>query len=203
MDYVPTAPPTCYTFTADVTNTTRPCYTSFPFGQTTTATDTATYCWPFGGGLNQGLGGLGGYGGVPRQQAPLPTNEELQQLAAQQQIEAQRRVQERHAREARAAELLEACLSAEQLVEWKRNQRLTIPGPSGRRYMIGQYGAVIELGKNGQKIRSFCIHPVDNTLPTPDIVLAMKLLLEGNEPYFLTTANATPPLTPPDLQQAA
>lgn len=60
----------------------------------------------------------------------------------------------------------------------------------GKTYRIkrGTHGNVREI-VNGIETASFCIQPPG--LPTEDVMLAQKLLLEANEPEFLRIANRT------------
>lgn len=55
----------------------------------------------------------------------------------------------------------------------------------------GRAGNVTQLdGPNGNAIRKFCCHPVEN-VPDADTMLSQKLMLEACEELFLKTANIT------------
>ena len=60
-----------------------------------------------------------------------------------------------------------------------------------RRFRIrrGTSHNVIEVNKQGRKIRTFCAHP-DN-VPVPDVMLAQKLALEIQPSVFFSVANAS------------
>lgn len=60
---------------------------------------------------------------------------------------------------------------------------------SSRTYRIrrGVAGNVSLLGPDGRAVKSFCAHP--DGVPSPDVMLSQKLMLETNEDMFLRIAN--------------
>ena len=90
----------------------------------------------------------------------------------------------------RAESLLRRYLSAEQQqdLEKKGYFQVTV---GKRRFRIrrGTSHNVIEVNKQGRKIRTFCAHP-DN-VPVPDVMLAQKLALEIQPSVFFSVANAS------------
>lgn len=148
-------------------------------------------------GLGQGLGSMGANQQLYNQQAAravtpdeyaaiLARDTERQaQLAA----EAERRKQATE----RARQLLVAMLDREQQEEFAKNRSFIVHTKDRqRRYQVtyGTAGNVLLLNPAGQTIAKFCIHP-EEEVPTPDVMLAQKLLLETDEQQFLKIANKT------------
>jgi hypothetical protein len=97
--------------------------------------------------------------------------------------------------EEKAEKLLLAHLSEEQKAEFKQHNRFHLTSQKGGLYRInrGRHGNVELLvpGTDRPTCR-FCISTRDGHVPTPDVMLTQKLLLEGDEDRFLQVANATP-----------
>ncbi|HEX7054315.1 MAG TPA: hypothetical protein VF211_10345 [Burkholderiales bacterium] len=92
----------------------------------------------------------------------------------------------------RSHELLLACLSPAQRLEFERTRAFTVRGESGRRYRIG-FGTVANievLDERGELLYRLCAKPAD--LPTPAVMLAQKLMLESRETEFLRIAARHP-----------
>lgn len=91
----------------------------------------------------------------------------------------------------RAEALLVSSLNPEQAAEFREWRSFTLHSKDGKRtYRItyGIAGNVFEV-ERGQAIASYCIHPTG--VPTEDVMLAQKLMLETDEESFLKIANKT------------
>lgn len=90
----------------------------------------------------------------------------------------------------RAEQLLAEMLTEDEYVRLGRCGYLEVPSPSipGRVYRIPRHGGGVGVYQAGEAIMSLCIQPV-KFLPDPDVVLANKLMIEGNEQEYLRTAN--------------
>jgi hypothetical protein len=90
--------------------------------------------------------------------------------------------------EERAWQLLQRTLSAEQARTLKEALYVTVQAPSGRRYRISHDGVIYGLSRQTDTpIERFCLVPTTE-LPRSDRVLALKLMIETDEPGFLRTA---------------
>lgn len=100
---------------------------------------------------------------------------------------------ERRKAEARAKKLLLTCLTPEQRNDWEKEQAFRVISADGERiYQIkrGRCRNVQLLNPEGQVIRHYCAHPIED-VPDADTVLAQKLMLETCEQEFLRLANAS------------
>jgi hypothetical protein len=96
----------------------------------------------------------------------------------------------------RATKLLERCLSAHQLAEFRQSRQFhAVGGVTGTVYRIVCNGHTSNVvGESGVYLGAqFCIHPRQgysngDWLPDPDIWLAQKLYIEADEVAFLSTA---------------
>ena len=96
----------------------------------------------------------------------------------------------------RSRELLLACLTPAQRLEFDRTHAFSVRGKSGSRYRIG-FGTVANvevLGSRGEVLYRLCAKPAD--LPTPAVMLSQKLMLETREADFLRVAARHPVLPP-------
>ena len=96
--------------------------------------------------------------------------------------------------ERRAKELLESCLSFQQLSDFLIHRRFDVKGSLGvHTYRIDNVGNVRRLNIEGRSDISYCIHPdrYRHPVPTYDLILAKKLMIETDETLFLDTANGT------------
>lgn len=92
----------------------------------------------------------------------------------------------------KANEWLLSFLSDAQKKEWEKRRWFTVHSKdSKRRYQVTEHNRVYELDKEGLRIRSFCVHMKDQSLPLGDELCVKKLLLEHDEKRFLETANVT------------
>ena len=94
--------------------------------------------------------------------------------------------------EERAWQLLQRTLSAEQARTLQDALYVTVQAQSGRRYRISHDGVIYGLSRQSDTpIERFCLVPTTE-LPRGDRVLALKLMIETNEPGFLRTARRLP-----------
>lgn len=95
--------------------------------------------------------------------------------------------------ERRAEGLLRSWLTEKQTADLEKNGWFDVRVPSSdgssRTYRIrrGVAGNVSLLGPDGRAVKSFCAHP--DGVPSPDVMLSQKLMLETNEDMFLRIAN--------------
>lgn len=96
---------------------------------------------------------------------------------------AMRRLAQAHSRA-----LLMSCLNPAQRAEFDRTLGFTVRGQSGREYRItfGATANVEVLGPDAELAYRLCAAPDD--LPTPEVMLAQKLMLETREAEFLRIA---------------
>lgn len=105
---------------------------------------------------------------------------------------------------AKARDLLEQHLTAEQRAQLARDNFFVVRSQQDRLYRIyaaGQAGnirrivpAAQHLQDRGQEFverERYCIHPRQHSVPDADAMLLQKLLLETNEDEFLRVANAS------------
>ena len=94
----------------------------------------------------------------------------------------------------RAAALLADHLAPEQRETFRKDRHFVVHSRDGqRRYRVeyGVAGNIKLLNAEGKSIAKFCIHPVDSRIPTEDVMLSQKLMIEGDEESFLRIANRT------------
>ncbi len=88
---------------------------------------------------------------------------------------------------ARARELFFSTLNGGQRRSWILRRRFDVVGSTGRRYTIRAYGSFnVRCGDD-----AFCVR-VEGRIPTYDKLLAQRLLIEADEPLFLSIANRLP-----------
>lgn len=93
----------------------------------------------------------------------------------------------REAAEVKAKELLLDLIGDDQLEVYERTGRLFVKGKKND-YIVQKQGYVKEVGKD--KVVDLCIHLNNKTkYPETDNVVALKLLIEGNEKEFIKTAH--------------
>src|SRR5262245_50496313 len=90
--------------------------------------------------------------------------------------------------ERRARALLHQFLTREQRWHLRASRAFPVVAQDGRVYEVHDSGRVVLLA-DGRAATSYCLHPKER-LPSSDLMLAHKLLLETNVEQFLTTANA-------------
>ncbi len=117
----------------------------------------------------------------------VPTDEEL--AAAIARGNETKRV--RDLAEATARALLIDNLDADQRKQFEAAQTFEVLSRDGKRIYQVRYGKAgnVFLMKNGKPVSKFCIHPTDSRIPTEDVMLVQKLMIEGAEEEFLRIAN--------------
>ena len=95
--------------------------------------------------------------------------------------------------EDKARSLLREVLSEEEQQHLERFACLMIPSPSipRRTYCIPARPGMVAVYESGRQVMRLCLQPIDS-LPTGDMVLMLKLMIEGNEEEYLRTANVQP-----------
>jgi hypothetical protein len=97
-----------------------------------------------------------------------------------------------HDREAdeRAEALLRTLLTDEESAQLAQCGYLEVRSPSRptRTYRVPRGPGRVVVHEEGAEIESLCVAPV-GWLPQGDVVLAHKLMIEGNEPEYLRRAN--------------
>lgn len=122
---------------------------------------------------------------------PIIITEEENHRSRQYEVEKAKKRKE--ARE-KAEALLLANLSPEQRDQFKKQGNFVVHSSDKDRFYrvtYGQAGNVLLIEKaSGKVLKRLCIHPpFEHGLPTEDVMLAQKLLLEADEKAFLKTAN--------------
>lgn len=92
--------------------------------------------------------------------------------------------------ETKSLDLLRRHVTDEQWAQYEAGNGLDVVSSAGRQFTIAN-GAVY-LNENGRRTVSYCIHVSPNfRVPPADNTLALKLLLEHDEPEFLRIAHAS------------
>jgi len=96
----------------------------------------------------------------------------------------------RLASEQRAEVLLRDILSADQFHQLRRRGYLDVPSPSraNRTYRIPRSRDQVRVYEDGRLIERLCVQAVE-PVPTGDVVVMHKLMIEGNEDDYLRLAN--------------
>lgn len=91
----------------------------------------------------------------------------------------------------RARKLLRASLDPWQRAELKRKGHFHVTGSKGNEYRIASAFPInVRLAGEAKRSRIyFCLYAQDPLVPTEDVMLAQKLLLESDEGAFLQIAN--------------
>jgi len=92
--------------------------------------------------------------------------------------------------ERRAANLQRDLLTPEQSRQLVWRGYLEIPSPTdpGRVYRVPGNKGYVQVIEHGRAVMRLCVQPVER-LPNADIVVLHKLMIEGNEEYYLEKAN--------------
>ncbi len=90
----------------------------------------------------------------------------------------------------RALELLREVLDEREYEQVKRRGYLDIRSPSDpqRIYRIGRHGGLVRVFEQGRAVRELCVQPTE-PLPSNDVVVMHKLMIQANEQEYLTKAN--------------
>jgi len=92
--------------------------------------------------------------------------------------------------ERRAADLLRAILTPEQVRQLLWRGYLEVPSPTEphRVYRVPRSKGYVQVIENGRAIMRLCLQPVE-CLPDADVVVLHKLMIEANEEMYLQKAN--------------
>lgn len=93
----------------------------------------------------------------------------------------------------KARSLLLENLDPDQRTSFERGSTFEVLSRDGKRIYQVRYGTAgnVFLMKNGRPVKRFCIHPADSNIPTEDVMLVQKLMIEGAEDEFVRIANKT------------
>lgn len=98
---------------------------------------------------------------------------------------------ERNRARKKAKVLLKRCVSDEQWREFVKKKSFHTLGSDGRTYRVEhQIGGNVTLVVDGQDSKRYCLVPKGHEwIPEPDVMLAVKLMIETNARSFVHRAN--------------
>lgn len=93
--------------------------------------------------------------------------------------------------DAKAELLLRSVLTPDQLTDYEKHQRFDVRSQHGNLYRLkyGKVRNIQRLNHEHEPVMGYCIHPKES-VPVADVLVAQKLLIEGDEDRFLQTAHA-------------
>lgn len=99
--------------------------------------------------------------------------------------------------QARSLALLKDVLNEQEFEQWTRQGYLDISSPNDaqRIYRIRRADGLVRVYEHGKAVWSLCLQPVE-PLPSNDLVVLHKLMIQGNEQEYVQKANQYPPLFP-------
>ena len=117
---------------------------------------------------------------------------ERERRAEERRREAEEKECQRQAAKETAKQLLEECLTEDQLEMFREMGCFLVISQSGRIYRIrqGRVQNIDEVDQDHKRIATWCAHPSDR-VPDYDTMLAQKLYLETAEEEFLQVAKAS------------
>ena len=94
--------------------------------------------------------------------------------------------------DATALELLESTLTPQQREDFLKDNAFFVVSKSGKVYQIrkGRQQNIYEMDANRKLVKKYCVVPQESDIPTGDILLMQKLLIEHAEDEFLRKANS-------------
>ena len=97
----------------------------------------------------------------------------------------------------RSLALLKDVLDVHEFEQWTRQGYLDISSPDDaqRIYRIRRADGLVRVYERGKAVRALCLQPVE-PLPSNDLVVLHKLMIQGNEQEYLHMANQYPALFP-------
>ncbi len=97
----------------------------------------------------------------------------------------------------RAEALLRELLDAHEYQQVRKQGYVEVVSPSNaqRIYRIPRFLGRVSVYEGGHVVRELCIHPVE-LIPSADIVVMHKLMIQGDEEQYLALANQFPTLLP-------
>lgn len=101
--------------------------------------------------------------------------------------------QESQRAEEKARILLRELLSEDERRHLERFGCLMIPSPGvhGRQYRVAKHPGLVEVYESNRLVMRLCVRPVE-PLPSADLIVMLKLMIEANEDEYLRTANVHP-----------
>lgn len=99
--------------------------------------------------------------------------------------------------QARSLALLKDVLNEQEFEQWTRQGYLDISSPNDaqRVYRIRRADGLVRVYEHGKAVRALCLQPIE-PLPSNDLVVLHKLMIQGNEQEYMQKANQYPPLFP-------
>ncbi len=99
-------------------------------------------------------------------------------------------------------ELLQEHLSTSEKrqLDWYGYIEIKSPNLPGRIYRVPRRRGMVSVYNDGRAIMSLCLQPIE-WIPSPDVCLMHKLMIEGDEEKYLKTANQFDPGYPHYLRQ--
>lgn len=110
------------------------------------------------------------------------------EVARTRKLELDRVEAERQLAEVKADALLAEFCDAMQRDQIEKKAEFIVLTESGKRYRVKRNQRVAELDSQGNLVAYYCIHPRES-VPSGDVMLAQKLMLETEEARFLQIAN--------------
>ena len=97
----------------------------------------------------------------------------------------------------RSLALLRDVLSEHEFEQWTRQGYLDVSSPSEaqRIYRIRRADGLVRVYEQGKAVRALCLQPAE-PLPSNDLVVLHKLMIQGNEQEYVQKANLYPALFP-------
>lgn len=97
----------------------------------------------------------------------------------------------------RAEALLRELLDEHEYQQVRKQGYVEVVSPSNaqRIYRIPRFLGRVSVYEGGHVVRELCIHPVE-LIPSADVVVMHKLLIQGDEERYLALANQFPTLLP-------
>ena len=125
-----------------------------------------------------------------QQQCSAELNRVLEEANEQYRQEQLRVEERRNAADAKAKELLQSFLTPEQLKSLEEQSNFIVESESKRLYKLRKMNnnGVLEIDQEGKRIGGLCANFGGADIPTYDLMLAQKLMIETNEELFLRTA---------------
>ena len=98
--------------------------------------------------------------------------------------------------EHRASALLRELLEEREYAQVLENGYLDVVSPTctQRIYRIPRYTGLVTVYEQGRARRDLCVRPADEPLPSADMVLLHKLMIQANEKDYLACARQFPAL---------
>ena len=102
----------------------------------------------------------------------------------------------------RSLELLRDVLNPQEIEQWTRQGYLDVSSPQNvqRVYRIRRADGLVRVYEQGKAVRALCLQPIE-PLPSNDLVVLHKLMIQGNEQEYVQQARHFPAYFP-DLDRS-